>query len=729
MQYPTASLLLLGTLAFAAEAKDVKFSAEQIQFFEARVRPLLSKHCYRCHSDRKKSPKGGLRLDSRNLILKGGDSGPSIVPGDPEKRLLIRAVRWQKLEMPPKGKLSKGDIATLERWVKIGAPWPDEKQPIVKAPKTYDWEKLRAQHWAFRPVQKPTPPKRQSSSRIENPIDLFIQEKLFANRLKPAPSADPRILVRRIYFDLLGLPPTPEETDRFIENAKRSPQLAVTHLVDRLLSSPHYGERWGRHWLDVARYSDGFGGFLDNNPLLQAWKYRDWVIEALNRDLSYDEFVRQQIAGDILKTEQSHIAPGFFAVGPTYRSDGGDPDSVAQAKSETLDDRVDTLSRGFLALTVSCARCHDHKFDPIPTLDYYSLAGVFNNTRTIQDKKSPLHTLAEAGNRDMKVALRGDLRKPGEVAPRRFLRILAGADAKRFTKGSGRLELANAIADADNPLTARVLVNRVWLHHFGKALVRTPNNFGKLGEKPTHPKLLDWLAATFVENGWSIKRLHRVILTSATYQMSSRFDEKGFNLDGDNKLLWRYNPRKLDVEAWRDRMLAVTGELDNRLGGTATENVHSLRRAMYLKVSRNGDRFATDEFLRLFDFPLMRASVAKRPTSIVPQQFLFLMNSDFMRNRAQTLAQRLMTAAKSNEDRVDLAYRLLFGRLPSTRERALGLAFLDAKSVPQKPKPVKKKPGGDLLIADFEGTDYGDWKTTGDAFGPGPARGEPIVSS
>ena len=389
-----------------------------------------------------------------------------------------------------------------------------------------------------------------------------------------------------------------------------------------------------------------------------------------------------------------------------YITDGGDPDGIAKSKGETLDDRIDTLSRGLLGLTVSCARCHDHKFDPIPTLDYYSLAGVFNNTHlggewdgkiADEQKKAGAHVLAEKGSRDMPVAVRGDLRKPGEVAPRRFLRILAGADPPQFSHGSGRRELAAAVVSPDNPLTARVIVNRVWMHHFGQALVRTPSNFGTLGEQPTHPRLLDWLATRLMAHGWSLKELHRTIIASAAYQMSSQFDAAAFQCDGDNRLLWRMAPRRLDAESWRDTLLTVTGELDAAQGGPASDDTNSRRRTLYLKVSRNGDQFASDELLRLFDFPLMRATIAKRPASIVPQQFLFLMNSPFMVDRAEALARRLTAATADDAECVKLAYRLLFGRPPTPEEFRLGVAYLqqegsrEGPDSPTRPLPPLQK--------------------------------------
>jgi mono/diheme cytochrome c family protein len=729
-----------GGAASAADANDTKFSPEQIEFFEKHVRPVLIERCFECHSSDAEDVEAGLLIDSRQALLTGGESGPAIVPGNPKKSLLIQSIRYLSFEMPPKGKLRPNEIASLVKWVKMGAPWPrDGATPVNVATageKPLDWKTLRQEHWAFRPVASPAPPQVKNTTWPQGDIDRFVLTRLESSGLKPAPPADRRVLVRRVYFDLIGLPPTPEEVDAFVNNSQPD---AYARLIDRLLDSPHYGERWGRHWLDVARYSDGFGGFLDNRGQPHAWRYRDWVIDAFNRDLPYDEFVRMQLAGDLIDKEHGAVATGFFALGPTYISDGGDPVAKAQAMSETLDDRVDTLTRGILALTVSCARCHEHKFDPIPQLDYYSLAGVFNNTNVIikpiapqpvidrynkaqqeirehdaslrtrernlkKDGRKPtaaeleelkrlrteldqlkknappaldsVHALVERGSADMKLALRGNLLRLGPVAPRRFLRILTGADPPKFTKGSGRIELAEAITSAENPLTARVFVNRIWMHHFGQALVRTPSNFGTLGEKPTHPLLLDWLASRFIEQGWSIKQLHREIMLSATYQMSSRYDERSFRADGDNRFIWRMNPRRLDVEAWRDALLTATGELDRKLGGPPLDNINVPRRTVYMRISRNGDRFQPDEFMRLFDFPAMRATVAQRTPSAVPQQYLFMMNNAYMLRRAELFAARLQKERQTNEQQIDRAYRLLFGRLPTAEEKQIGLAYL-----------------------------------------------------
>ena len=722
--------------------------ASHLDFFERRVRPLLSKHCFACHGAAIENPQGNLRLDQRAGLLEGGNRGPAIVPHRPDESLLIQAVRGDPIQMPPGGKLKEREVADLVEWIRLGAPWPEKQQAV--SPPAPDGEpdgaKTRAGHWAWEPVRKLAPPKVSDESWVRNPIDSFVLAKLESAGLEPAPRADPATLVRRMHLDLTGLPPTPDAVAEFVVAARRDPQGAVEQKITELLGSVRYGERWARHWLDVARYSDGFGGFLDrrNQELTQAWRYRDWVVSAFNDDLPYDRFIELQISGDLVGGIGDAVATGFFALGPYYSSDGGDPDSVAQARGETLDDRIDTLTRGFMAVTVSCARCHDHKFDPIPQQDYYSLAGIFDNTMSgelplvpegvveayddyqekikaaqrrgadlrarAREEKRELsaeeeelvkqwkaeveklkegappkydfaHVLAETGNQDMPVATRGNLRTPGDMAPRRFLRVLAGVDTPRFTQGSGRIELAEAVASSANPLTARVMVNRVWMHHFGKALVRSPGNFGTLGRAPTHEEMLNWLAASFMESGWSLKSLHRLIMTSATYQMSSRFDVRAFAVDSDNELLWRMNPRRMDVESWRDSLLAVTRELDLELGGPPVDDITgSRRRTLYAKVSRNGDQSGSDQFLRLFDFPIMRATVPERGTSIVPQQFLFLMNSPFIVDRAKALSKRLENDFADDSERIGRAYRLLFGRSPSDEETGLALRFLRAES-------------------------------------------------
>jgi len=871
-----ATSLLVCSNSVAAQS-DTK--PDQIAFFETKIRPVLAKTCYRCHSHRAKNLKAGLHLDSRAAMLEGGDNGSVIVPGDSSKSRLIAAIGYldNDLQMPPKKKLPAAVVVDFEKWIKMGAPWPKETATLAKDAEpeaSKDWGKLREAHWAYRLIANPEIPQVTRQDRVNNPIDAFVLARLEEAGLEPNPPAPKRILIRRAYIDLIGVPPTPAEVEAFVED--ESPE-AYGKIVDTLLASPHYGERWARHWLDVARYSDGVGGFLDRAALPHAWRYRDWVIEALNKDLPYDQFVTQQLAGDLMGDPSLRVAGGFLAVGPTYTADGGDPKAVAEAKSETLNDRVDTVTRSFLALTVACARCHDHKFDPIPTADYYSLSGIFQNTRltnqTIASKKAvdafnkgmaplraaeaglktfikeetkayqdqvllqdlpeymlaavslshlriankrqdirafatehklshhilgrflqwftnkgsrkrwkefqsyfdwidahsndyfldeelcatvaaiqkdvnviikasgkstgkakqafnrmnrdlrnhcapnfnqsnmvelgsakqaqmkamrdavadakktkpkPLpeaHFLADTGSRDMAISIRGNIRKPGKVVPRRFLHIVAGEEAPHFKKGSGRMQLAAAIVHKDNPLTARVMINRIWQHHFGRAIVRTPSNFGVLGEKPTHPKLLDYLATKFIAEGWSMKAMHRLIMLSSTYQTSSDYDEQHFLQDGDNRFNWRMNPRKMAAESWRDSLLAVTGELSSDFGGQPAAGIFQTnRRTIYAKVSRNGDKYDSDRFLRLFDFPDPRSTSAGRSRSIVPQQYLFMLNSPFMISRGKALASRLTREAKDDAARIDRAYALLFSRKPTPREKQAGLDFLAVKA-------------------------------------------------
>lgn len=714
------------------------FTPQQLEAFETSIRPLLIKHCYQCHSSDSQPPKGGLLLDSREGLLTGGDSGTAIIPGKPEDSLLISSVKYQSYEMPPDGKLSSKEIELLEQWIANGAPWPASETPSASGDdQVVNWQEAQRSHWSFQPVLRPDLPGVSDRDWPESGIDYFILAKLDSNLLAPSAEADRRTLIRRLYVDLLGIQPTQSQVDEFIESD--SPE-AYAELVDQLLSSPYYGEKWGRHWLDVARYNEGFGGFTDNGPNPHAWRYRDWVVRKLNSDFPYDEFVKQQIAGDIEGDVESSIGTGFLALGPTFRTDGGDPDSAAAAKSETLDDRVDTLTRGFMGLTVACARCHDHKFDPIPTLDYYSLAGIFNNSASVlspisaqtivnafnqaqgevnrlnnelkkanddlkkagdnasaeqkakrdqlqkqrdeaQQRVPPrfeeAHTLRDTGSGNMKVALRGDIRKQGPEAPRRFLRIVEGEQPTLYDIGSGRKQLADSVASRNNPLTTRVIVNRLWLHHFGRPIVMSPSNFGTLGNKPSHPLLLDWLAAELVENDWSLKRLHREILLSATYRQSSAFNEEHYLADGDNQFLWRHSPRRMDVELWRDTIMQATGELNTQIGGPPQQDIlRSNRRTLYASTSRNGDQFASDRFLKLFDFAAPRASIAKRTITTVPQQFLFMLNSSFMVDRARTFHRRLERHSQDPIAKVEYAYSLLYNRRPSKEELRLSHDFV-----------------------------------------------------
>lgn len=754
-------IVLAGCLsATELAAESVLATAEQLEFFENKVRPLLVENCFGCHSaaaEAEGNLMAGLRMDSLAGLLRGGDSGPAVEPGEPDRSLIVEAINYANddMAMPPDAKLSESHIRVLTAWVQMGAPWPSESAAGAEEKKNgapYDWEKFRSQHWSFKPIIQAAVPEVDDGSWPHSEIDRFVLAALDSAGMQPQGPTEKNLLVRRAYLDLIGLPPSPEQVAAFL--ADKSPD-AFAKVVDALLASEQYGERWARHWLDVARYSDVHGGFNDQG-LTGAWRYRDWVVRALNDDLPYDQFIIRQIAGDLLGSESDPAATGLFAIGPTYTSDGGDAEGQAQAEAETLADRVDTFSRGLLGMTVACARCHDHKFDPITAKDYYAIAGVFRNTRpkdfpaapqaeidaytagqqAIKDQQkaindwlaatasrlgvdpsgleqsiddalkgevaelraeferrkkaaAPMYAtmpgLTDTGSTDMPVALRGDLRKPGPIASRRFLEIVVGENSPPYTQGSGRLELARSVVAQDNPLTPRVIVNRVWGWHFGHGLVRTPSNFGVLGEQPTHPELLDWLAADFIQHGWSLKRLHRQILLSATWQMNSRFDEAKFTRDGDNKLLWRMNPRKLEVEAWRDSLLAVTGELDTTIGGSPTNEIwQSHRRTLYASVSRTGEAFHADHFLRLFDAPSAVSSAEQRVVSTVPQQYLFMINSPFIIGRAQVLGDWMRGLSGNLSQKLQETYQRLYSRPPEPAEIDLGSEWLGGNPAPQR---------------------------------------------
>ncbi len=807
-----------------------------------QVRPLLAKSCFGCHTG---AAMGGLRLDSREAVLKGGKSGAAVVVGKPEESLLVKAIEHshERLKMPPSGKLSEAEIKVLKDWVRDGLVFPEATV-----------------FWSFQPVKKVTPPEVKNSKWVRNAVDRFVLARVEKEGLQLARMADRRTLLRRVSYDLTGLPPTPEETRAF--ETDRAPN-AWEKVVDRLLASTHYGERWGRYWLDVARYADDKLNSTQDEPYTNSFRYRNWVIDAFNRDMPYRDFVKAQIAGDLIGKEYA-AGTGFFALSP-----------------EMQDERVDALTRGFLGLTVACAQCHDHKFDPIPTKDFYSLQGIMNSSeldelplaeasvveawkarkkdleivekrikdfydtqgrvlgealasqasrylmgtqgvgdlkaldeetlgrwkkyvgserlyhpflnqfRLLVKAKAPeaelwaearkfeelvlaIHeekklvdeknkvllgvdptrndlsqtqlvamerdrtvlwrdlferSITDAGGAfnygsgvmyygkgtierflsgtwkayleeqksleaakkkalpeqypflqtlkdkekpaDMKVLIRGDRNNQGELAPRRFLSALSGKERALFHQGSGRLQLAEAIADGQNPLTARVIVNRVWQQHFGRGIVNTPSNFGQLGERPSHPELLDYLAAEFVEQGWSLKKLHKQILMSATYGLSAEVVEANQAKDPDNHMFWRANRRRVDAETLRDSLLFASGELDLSPAEKAMklDDEKNLKRTVYGFISRR----KVDSTLALFDFPNPQATSEARMSTLVPPQRLFLMNSPFVASRASALGKRL---SGTDGEKISQAYRILYSREPDAAELKLGLEFL-----------------------------------------------------
>jgi hypothetical protein len=856
--FAAIATILLGTTLQAQQGAP-PLSAEQVEFFEKKIRPIFVERCYKCHSAAAEKVKGGLLLDSREGLLKGGDSGPAIVPGEPEKSVLIKALRQtDELRMPMKEKLPDDQIADFVAWVKMGAPDPriTSSAPAAAHPAAPSLAEAR-KFWAFQPPRETLPPIVRAAW-CRTPIDNFILAKLEEKKMAPAPEADKRTLLRRVTLDLTGLPPSPEEAESFQKD--EAPD-AFEKAVDRLLASPRYGERWGRHWLDVARYADTKEWVVDEERRLPyPYTYRDWVIKAINDDVPYDRFLTLQIAADrvVKGDDKSDLAAlGFLTVGRSFLN----------RQPDIIDDRIDVISRGLLGLTVTCARCHDHKYDPIPTKDYYSLYGVlassgvpkelpllgaprmspeyaaylkelgardaeiskFKEMRRVEisatfrtaaqisayllaaheskgkpdeeakaaglnaailkrwivwlatnppdlavwrafatgpveelsehlsgapsalalafaeppgslreaadrygrilteDAFKPLLTAAEfpssipiaeidgfltgddrgklkglrrkveelhhhagAPPRAMtleesatphapRVFVRGNPGLPGDEVPRQFLAILSPDDRKPYKDG-GRLELAKAIASAENPLTARVFVNRVWTQHFGAGLVRTPSNFGVRGDAPTHPELLDWLARAFVADGWSMKRLHRMIVLSSAYRQSTRDHPEYRKADPLNLLLWHQNRRRLDLESMRDSLLAVSGTLDLTMGGRSVElstAPFSARRTVYGHI----DRLNLSNLYKTFDFAIPDMHSPQRFVTTIPQQALFMMNSPFIMEQAGLLAgQSDVQREDKPEKRVQAIYRRVLGRNATAKEIALGVTYVQSAS-------------------------------------------------
>ncbi len=853
------------------------------EYFERRVRPLLFEHCSQCH---------GEKLQSADIDLARPETvlGSAVISGD-ESSPLVRAIRYESgIKMPPGSKLPQDKIDILVNWVRMGAPWPGYEPARDEAAEAGDQAPVSS-HWAFQPLSDPAVPDAGPSAWVRNDIDRFILARLLERGLKPAPEAGGLTLLRRAKFDLLGLLPEERDLERF--NDANGPD-AFGELIEELLSSPHYGERWGRHWLDVARYADSTG-VDEDHPFGDSWRYRDYVVGAFNADLPFDQFAREQIAGDLLPAPEGSpvntrgvVATGFLAVGPMALAQR-DP---VQKKYDVVDEQIDTLSKAFLGLTVACARCHDHKFDPILTSDYYGLASIFASTRTFDDwtkngsryYKHPLvaqdeyaryraradaverlerirrvtaqlavqryvrsgpaqrvadYMLAAAGDSDgdgldaetlnwfrsyleprpsprahlarwreaavsrqavaaeyrdellkalatrvgryeawteqalsavaespqselpdfpmdipaslfyrdlfdeggpfdlefddvrasladrdrtevealdgriarerdalpaeppmansvaegtvvqQRVFVRGQHRNPGARVPQRFPLVLAGPDQPRIESGSGRRELADWIASPENPLAARVIVNRVWLWHFGEGLVRTPNNFGTRGEAPTHPLLLDWLASRFIESGWSIKALHRLVMDSATYRMRSAVSPEAWEADPENRLWSRFERRRLTIEELRDSYLHVSGGLDLAIGGNTDTGSGNLaefvrnnrridpddyaRRSIYLPLMRN----KLPNLLGLFDFGDATTAGGKRSVTNVAPQALYLMNSGFALRTAAGVVARL---AGGESERVTQAYRLVLARRPTADERDRAIAYVRAHS-------------------------------------------------
>ncbi|MEM7144832.1 MAG: PSD1 and planctomycete cytochrome C domain-containing protein [Verrucomicrobiota bacterium] len=760
---------------------------EGLVFFEERIRPALVKYCYECHSEESGKSKGGLMVDTREGLLSGGDTAAAVVPGDLAGSLLVTAMRYEDedYEMPPKEKVPDGVLADFEKWVAMGAPDARVSAAPVEVATEIDVEAGRA-FWAYRVPEDVGLPPVGEASWARTGVDLFVARGLAGAGLAPAEDADALTLIRRLYFVITGLPPGSEEVrewERRIRGVAGSGlrQEGVRALVDYLLGAEAYGERWGRHWLDVARFAESTGG--DSNSVYpHAWRYRNYVIDSFNADTPYDRFILEQLAGDLLPISddgewaRNLVATGFLAAGVKLVGEEDDRKFFA----DVVDEQIDATTRAFLATTVSCARCHDHKTDPIPQSDYYALAGIFRNTEThyglIKAQARQFSTLLDVsgmGLEEVRVVLggeelarleaerdaaaakmdeimatirsgghvnrstlrrsrtardrteaalqaydgngaprtfvmgvqerdalletrllvRGELDKPGQVVPAGFVQVMSPWQEHGLPEGvtgGGRLELAEWIASPEHPLTARVMVNRIWHYLFGQGLVRTVDDFGATGEAPSHPELLDYLARRFVESGWSVKSIVREIVLSRAWQQSSAHDVEKHAVDPDNRLLWRMSPRRLEAEAIRDAMLAASGRLERvRPAGSYLAGVGEgavgkavfepeIRaieepvRSVYLPRVRN----VLPEAMELFDAPDASLVIGARATTTVPLQALYMMNGEFVRLQAEALAAELVNLPSG--ERIEEASLRMYGRPATLGEREGAREFAHA---------------------------------------------------
>ncbi|QEH33551.1 Planctomycete cytochrome C [Aquisphaera giovannonii] len=690
-----AALTLLGFLASNAEGGDGSkgvLDPARIEFFRSRVEPILKARCVKCHGGEPKV-RGGLRLDSRAAILEGGDQGPAVSLDQPDQSLILQAVRYEGLEMPPAGRLPDEEIAALDRWVREGLAWTPGKEATgldaAKAPPARPNARPRPKV-VFHAVERPPVPEVVHSDWVRNPIDAFLLAKLEPQGLAPRPPADRVAWIRRVTYDLTGLPPTPEEVDAYLADGSQD---ADARLVERLLASPRYGEAWGRHWLDLVRYAET-NGYERDGPKPFAWRYRDYVVRSFNDDKPYDRFLHEQIAGDEIDptSVDAMTATGFYRLGLW----DDEPVDRAQARYDGLDGIVSTAGQVFLGLSINCARCHDHKKDPIPQADYYRLLAFFHDL-THPDGKDlkkvgpapgvPVMCVRERGQAETHVLLRGNPNLLGPVVEPGTPGML-GEGYSTFTRGPGkRRAFAEWLTDRRNPMTARVMANRIWQFHFGRGIVPTPNDFGALGEPATHPELLDWLAAELMDGGWTLKRMHRLILLSSAYRMSSRASEAGLARDPGNLLFWRFPMRRLSGEEVRDSILAVSGSLNEKAGGPsvcppipqevlAGQSVpgqgwavsppdEAARRSVYVHVKRSLQL----PILATHDAPDTDSSCPVRYTTTVPSQALGLLNGEFANEQASRLAERLVRERPGSlREQVRRAIRLCTGADPPDEE-------------------------------------------------------------
>lgn len=735
--------LLVVTTGFVPVASSTADDKAGLAFFESKIRPVLIKHCFECHAKDSKKIGGKLRLDNREDFRKGGESGPPMVAGKPGESLIIHALKWKDdLEMPPKAPLAETVIADFEKWIAMGAPdprVPEKPIPVAKPVPT------ATTLWSFQPIQSPPLPPTKNRQWGVTPVDQFVLARMEQAGLTPTADASPGELIRRLSVDLLGLPPTFEQSSSFQKDFSEQGQQALERVVDHMLASPQFGEQWGRHWLDVARFgeSNGNDGLSRNPTFPHAWRYRDYVIDAFNEDMPYDQFLTEQIAGDLLpasndiQRDRQLVATGFLALGS----------KPAKAMNENfemdvIDDQINVVSAGVMGLSVACARCHDHKHDPIPTRDYYALAGIFKSTESLwgvaanealtapatdlhvlqsaahvappegfketvlvldsntgkpkppPKPKWPVDTPLAMGVRDRKesvdcrINLKGDSKSLGDQVPRGFLTacVMPGEPVIQEKSRSGRLELAVWLTRRDHPLTARVMVNRVWHHLFGQGIVTTPDDFGVYGSRPSHPDLLDYLATRFQNQGWSVKRLIRDIVLSRTYQLSSSAADALVTADPDNLWMSRHLRRRLDAETIRDAILQASNDLtlvpgagsiirhrDILLNLAGDLHEASPHRSVYLCRLRN----SPPPELSAFDLPDGVAVAGKRDVTTLPTQALFLVNSPFVLDQSRRLA-RLLISQPAIEDlvRAEIILRRVLGRPPGPGEVDRALAMI-----------------------------------------------------
>ena len=777
---PLCLSFLLILLSFAAMAQTPaadKITPQGAEYFESKIRPVLAKSCYPCHSSTAKATMGGLSLETRDSVLKGGTSGPALMPGDPAKSALVKAIRYEGRKMPPSAQLPASVIADIEKWVEMGAPDPRVTTASNWKPTTIDIEKGR-KYWAFQAPQKPAVPAVTNAKWSSQPIDRLLLARMEQKQVTPVADADRATWLRRVTFDLTGLPPTPDELDTYLKDTGKK---ADAKVVDRMLASERFGERWGRHWLDVARYAESVGRGR-NYAFPFAWRYRDYVIDSMNRDKPFDQFIKEQLAGDLLpaadakQRNEQLIATGFLSLG-SHDLIEQNPQTF---RMDVIDEQIHATTRAFLATTVGCARCHDHKFDPIPTTDYYAMAGIFKSTemlsglqrrprdnfsyfnmdllakmsygpgeqapehlKTAEDREkwnelqAKLKDLLAVGPKgggpagkkkpvavgnklrqetrpildeidkyplpmdlamavreakqidDCEVYIRGDAKDLGPKVPRGFVQVesLPGEKLEIPNGESGRLQLAQWIARRENPLTARVAVNRIWEHLFGRGIVPTVDNFGKMGEQPSNQELIDYLAVRFVEQGWSTKKMIREIVLTRAYHLSSVNNAGDAKIDPDNKLFWRMNRQRLEVEAIRDSLLMLGGKLDLQrpeaspvlgykrgidigrakgrgmaMGDFAFETD---KRTIYVPIVRNN----LSPMFEVFDFPEPSETKGRRDVTTVPTQALFMMNSPFVMAQAKNAAKRLLDLALASDDaRIRRVYLEALGRSPTAVE-------------------------------------------------------------